>query len=149
MSDVIEARHMSLDPSYGTGYDDRYSWIRSLWLKVIIRALFDYASYRHSAKLSHKKLASNAYDWMFSPNDMFNGFENVCKFLEIDPDKVRERALSMTKDDVAKIEFRERRWSGYQDDQEHKLASSDPAPVEVVEESYDDLDDEDLDFEGY
>lgn len=89
--------------------DDRYSGVRSLWLKVIIRAMFDLASYRDSPRLSHKKLAENAYNWLFETNKLFNSFETICSQLKIDAKVIRERAALMTKDDVAKIEFKERR----------------------------------------
>lgn len=111
MSEVVELCPMYRDSIVPTIPDDRYSGVKSMWLKVIIRAMFDLASYRDSTKLGHKKLANDAYSWMFGENDLFNGFESICKFLDIDPNRVRARAMSMSKEDVSKIEFRERKLS--------------------------------------
>lgn len=98
-------RHNIPDPGAG----DRYAGMRSLWLKVIIRAMFDWASYRDSTKLMQRKLAENARVWLFEPSETFNSFENICRMLDIDIRKIRLRAETMNKDDVAKIEFKERR----------------------------------------
>lgn len=110
-NDVSNYREVSLEDFSQVipGGMDRYTGIRSLWLKVIIRAMFDLASYRDSPKLVHKKLAENAKAWLFEPNELFNSFESICKFLELDIKKIRVRASMMTKDDVAKIEFKERK----------------------------------------
>lgn len=88
--------------------DDRYSGVRSLWLKVIIRAIFDWVTYRDSTKLLQRKLAENAEEWLFKPSLLFNSFENVSRYLDIDPDVIRIRAKKMSRDDVAKIEHLER-----------------------------------------
>lgn len=88
--------------------DDRYSGIRALWLKVIIRAIFDWVTYRDSTRLLQRKLADNAYEWLFKPSLLFNGFESICRYLDVDPDTVRERAKKMSREDVAKIEHLER-----------------------------------------
>jgi hypothetical protein len=92
--------------AYGSG--DRYAGVRALWAKVIIRAVFDYVSYRDSPKLMQRKLAESAQFWLFSANEMFNSFENVCTYLGIDAMEVREKAETMSKDMVSKIEHLER-----------------------------------------
>ena len=88
--------------------EDRYAGIRALWLKVIIRAIFDWVSYRDSTKFQQKKLAEQAYNWLFNPSILFNGFDHICAILEIPPEKVRLKARSMSKEQVAKIEHLER-----------------------------------------
>lgn len=88
--------------------DRRYAGVRALWMKVIIRAVFDWVTYRDSTKLDKMKYAESAYNWLFKKSFLFNSFENVCKLLDIDPEKVRHNASRMTKDDVAKIEHLER-----------------------------------------
>jgi hypothetical protein len=89
-------------------FDDRYTGIRILWLKVIVRAIFDWITYRDSDRLMQKKLADSAHSWLFDQSILFNGFENICTNLGINPMKVRERAKCMTREDVAKIEHLER-----------------------------------------
>jgi len=88
--------------------DDRYSGFRALWLKVIIRAVFDYVTYKDCSKLEKKKIADAAGFWLFKPNACFNSFDNICKMLDLDADTIRHRASSMSRADVAKIEHLER-----------------------------------------
>jgi thymidylate synthase ThyX len=88
--------------------DDRYMGYRALWLKVVVRAVFDYVTYKDCSKLDKKRLADTAETWLFKPNICFNGFENICRMLDIDPDRVRERALSLSQADVDRIKHYER-----------------------------------------
>jgi hypothetical protein len=88
--------------------DDRYAGVRALWAKVIIRAIFDWISWRDSDRLDKRKIADQAHSWLFEPNEVFNSFENICEMLDISPAMVRAKAKSMSKDHVAKIEHLER-----------------------------------------
>jgi len=88
--------------------DRRYAGIRALWLKVIIRAVFDWVTYRDSTKLDKRKYADSADAWLFQKNLLFNSFDNVCRQLDLDPNQIREQVRKMTKDDVSKIEHLER-----------------------------------------
>ena len=97
--------------------EDRYAGSRILWFRVILRAMFDWVSYKDSQRLMQKKLAESAHNWFFCTSEMFNGFENVCLMLEIDPKKIQQRVLTMSKDEVEKIEFKERRILGIPDDE--------------------------------
>lgn len=90
------------------GPDDRYSGIRALWAKVIIRAIFDWVTYRDSPRLDHQKLADTARTWIFDESELFNSFDSLCKFLDVSPRHIRDRARQMTKEHVFKIEHRER-----------------------------------------
>lgn len=91
-----------------TPVDDRYAGVRALWIKVIIRAVFDWVAYRDSSRIFQRKLADSAHSWLYRPSELFNSFENVCHMLDIDPNRVREWASTMSKDQVAKIEHLER-----------------------------------------
>lgn len=95
-------------PSRGPD-DDRYSGVRILLMKVIIRAMFDWASYKDHPKLDKRKDAENARVWLFEKSRHPNSFESICLALGLQPKKIRERAAVMTKEDVAKIEFKDRR----------------------------------------
>jgi hypothetical protein len=89
--------------------DDRHVGVKALWLKVIIRAVFDWVSYRDSTKPALKKLAENAENWLFNTGrNEFNSLENICEVIDLSASKVREWARTMTKDQVAKIEHLER-----------------------------------------
>lgn len=87
---------------------DRYVGCRALWMKVIIRAVFDWVSYRDSLRLELRKEAETAYRWLFTPSKLFNSFENVCSFIDLPPDRLRMWAKSLSKEQVAKIEHLER-----------------------------------------
>lgn len=90
------------------GPDERYAGFKALWAKVIIRAVFDWVTYRDSPKVEKWKVAEAAASWLFEPNELFNGFENICRILDISPEQIRAKARAMTKDNVFKIEHRER-----------------------------------------
>lgn len=87
---------------------DRYAGARVLWLKVIIRAAFDWVAYRDSDRFSQKKIADNAFLWLFSSNHLFNSFESICMSLDILPEGVRDWARSLSKEDIEKIEHLDR-----------------------------------------
>jgi hypothetical protein len=112
--------------------DRRYAGVRALWMKVIIRAVFDWVTYRDSTKVDKLKYAEGAYNWLFQKSLLFNSFENVCKHLDIDAEKVRANARRMTKDDVAKIEHLER---DYEEDEKPVLKSPKVAYPRLASES--------------
>lgn len=91
---------------------DRYVGYRALWMKVIIRAAFDWVSYRDSTKLELRKEAEKAYKWLFESSLLFNSFENVCSIVDLPPDMMRYWVRSLTREHVAKIEHLERESSG-------------------------------------
>jgi hypothetical protein len=99
---------MFQDSIPNTPGEDRYAGIRALWLKVIIRAVFDWVQYRDSDRLPQKKLADSAKSWLFDPNELFNGFANLCESLDVDPEKVRKWACGLSREQVAKIEHLDR-----------------------------------------
>ena len=103
----FESTHGDALPS-STQSDRRYAGIRALWLKVIIRAVFDWVTYRDSTKLEKRKYAESADVWLFHKSTLFNSFENVCRQLDLDPEQIRNQVKKMTKDDVSKIEHLER-----------------------------------------
>lgn len=89
--------------------EDRYAGYRAMWLKVIIRAVFDWVQWRDSSKLVQLKYAESAQVWLFSESDLFNGFENIChNLIGVDPERIRRWARSLTKDQITKIEHLER-----------------------------------------
>lgn len=100
--------------------DRRYAGVRALWMKVIIRAVFDWVTYRDNTKVDKRKYAESAHDWLFKKSILFNSFENICKNLDIDPQRIRTQALKMTKDDVAKIEHMERDYESEEVEEEEE-----------------------------
>ena len=87
---------------------DRYVGYRALWMKVIIRAAFDWVSHRDSLNPGNRKEAEMAHLWLFGKNELVNSFENVCIMLDLSPYRLRLWAKSLTKAHVAKIEHLER-----------------------------------------
>jgi hypothetical protein len=104
-------------PQIVPNMDRRYAGVRALWMKVIVRAVFDWVTYRDNTKVDKKKYAEAAYEWLFNKSLLFNSFENICKNLDIDASRIRAQARKMTKDDVAKIEHLER---DYEEEEEEK-----------------------------
>lgn len=87
---------------------ERYVPIRVLWAKVIIRASYDYALWKDSKDLRLKKYAQEAERWMFEPSVHELSFENICFAFDFPTEKIRTRTRALTKNDVKKLEFRER-----------------------------------------
>jgi len=87
---------------------ERHAGIRTLWVKVVIRAVFDWVSYRDSSKLMQIKLAESAYNWLFKESEVFNSFENVCFYLDMSPSNIRNWAKALSRDQVLKIELADR-----------------------------------------
>jgi hypothetical protein len=86
----------------------RHAGVKALWIKVIVRAVFDWVTYRHSDDIRQLKLAESAAFWLFQPSEVFNGFESICFYLDLDPARVRRWANNVTPDQVVKIEHLER-----------------------------------------
>jgi hypothetical protein len=61
-----------------------------------------------SDRLLQKKIADNAYIWLFMPSHLFNSFENICMSLDILPEGVRTWVRGLSKDDIEKIEHLDR-----------------------------------------
>lgn len=87
---------------------ERYVPYRLLWAKVIIRAAYDYALWKDSKDLRLKKFAQDAGKWLFEPSSLELGFESICFKFDFPIEKIRDRARNLSKDDVKKLEFRER-----------------------------------------
>lgn len=94
--------------SPASGPADRYAPFKLLWLKVIIRAAYDYALWKDSKDLRHRKFAEDAGKWLFDPSGHENSLEHVCELWGLPLRRMREFARNLTKDDVKKLEFKER-----------------------------------------
>ncbi len=98
---------------------------RLLWIKVILRAAYDWVLYRNSKNSINRKIAKDAHSWLFEAAkskkkfiingeievlriELFNSLENICGFLDLDVDSVRKFAKTLTRDDIKKQEFLER-----------------------------------------
>lgn len=82
--------------------------VKTLWARVIIRALYDYVNLKDSSKLKDRREFETVRKWLLEPSDLSNGLENLCRFLNWPVGMLRARVLAMTRDDVKKMEFRER-----------------------------------------
>lgn len=87
---------------------NRYSGIRLLWFKVIIRAAFDVVVFKDHKVLEKRAWARGAWAWMTSSSKDFNSFLHLCSILDISPLKVRAWASSLSKDQVSKFEHVDR-----------------------------------------
>lgn len=91
-----------------SGSPDRNAPYRLLWVKVIIRAAYDYALWKDSKDLRHRKFAEDARKWLFDPSDLEFGLSNICEVWGLPLTKIRKFARELTKEDVKKLEFKER-----------------------------------------
>ena len=96
--------------------DDSYSGPKALWMRVIVRAAFDLASYKNDNRLALRKYADNAHKWLFEKSFLFNSFENICAMLGLNPGPIRDWASGLTKEDVMKMEHLDRRPLGDEQD---------------------------------
>lgn len=87
---------------------ERYVPYRVLWAKVIVRAIFDYALWKESKELRLRKCAQDAERWLFYDSALVNGFERICEILQLDKNTIRGYARKFTRDQVRKLEFKER-----------------------------------------
>ena len=96
-------------PPLPTTYNpERYIPYRLLWAKVIIRAAYDYALWKDSKELRLRNYAQDAEKWLFESSSLELGFESICFKFDFPIERIRQRARALTKDDVKKLEFRER-----------------------------------------
>jgi hypothetical protein len=101
----IRVKKTPLPNSYNP---ERYVPYRLLWAKVIIRAAYDYALWKDSKELRLRNYAQDAEKWLFEPSTLELGFENICFKFDFPIEKIRIRARNLSKEDVKKLEFRER-----------------------------------------
>lgn len=86
----------------------KYSPYAVLWLRVITRAAFDFALWKDSSDFRTKKCAIDAERWLFQESAIWHSFDNICDIFHFPKEKLREWARSLTRDQVRKMEFRER-----------------------------------------
>jgi len=89
--------------------EERYSGPKVLWMRVIVRAAFDLASYKNDNRLALRKYADNAHKWLFEKSHLFNSFENICAMLGLNAVPIRNWAAKLTKEEVMKMEHLDRR----------------------------------------
>lgn len=96
------------NPASVTYNAERYIPYRILWAKVIIRATYDYALWKESPDSRLRKFAQDAERWLFESSDLDLSFENICFAFDFPVEKIRQKTRTLTKQDVKKLEFRER-----------------------------------------
>lgn len=88
-------------------YNAEHFWpIWALWARVIVKAVCDYANFREAKTLKGKREFVKVSSWIFGGEE--TGFLEVCEVVGWQPKMVRDRARAMTKDEVRKIEHRDR-----------------------------------------
>lgn len=88
---------------------EKYLPYRVLWVKVIIRAAYDYALWKDSSEFRLRKHAMDAIRWFSSDSSaLSNSFLHICNILKLDPELIRRGVNKLTRDQVKKLEFKER-----------------------------------------
>jgi hypothetical protein len=92
-------------------YYEEQSKIKLLLASIIRRAAFDIALYRDDPKLVNRKVAWEAYRWMFrepqipeDPLDRFTSFLNICDLLDQDPEWIRRKTMQLKREHVRKFD---------------------------------------------
>ena len=102
-----------------------YECLRLLWIKVILRAAYDWVLYRESKNHITKNIANDAHRWLFSSPKIKkniqvgkvirtclvqepNSLEDICDAIDLDIDSVRKFAKRLTRSDIKKLEFLDR-----------------------------------------
>ena len=102
--------------------DELYENFRLLWIKVILRATYDWVLYRDSKSRAAQRIAENAYKWLFEDyfekvryreknkiiikmERPFNSLFFLCEELDLDITTVRAFARRLNKKQIRKSEF--------------------------------------------
>lgn len=92
---------------------------RKLLLRIIMRAIYDWVSWRGSKHLDRRRVAAEAYSWLYLEKpghprydrDVRSGYPftliGICAMLECDIDQIRRRALHVRAGDVLTFAARE------------------------------------------
>lgn len=111
-STKIEApTHYKRSSTISTTYNSELTLpYKILWAKVIVRAAYDYALWKNSDDIRLRRFADDAARWLFdSPDpDLELSFENICFAFDFPVEKIRKKTRTLTREDVKKLEFRER-----------------------------------------
>lgn len=113
------------------------SCCRALLLEIVRRSAYDWVLYRLHSNLSNKKLADDAFHWLFKERPgtqawrerersgkHLTSFLNICECLDLDPDIVRGHIRKLTIKNVMSVgRPAERRHSGADESMwaEHQL----------------------------
>lgn len=89
---------------------------RALLLEIVRRAANDWVLYRMSSNLHNRKLAEDAYTWLFEEDEdhknwrereaagkQLTSFLSICNMVDIDPEIIRTRVRQMTIKDIMSV----------------------------------------------
>jgi hypothetical protein len=89
---------------------------KSLLLEIIRRAAYDWVLYRTSTRIVYKKLAEQAFHWLFNEKPghpdwverdesgkQISGFMAICSALDLDPEAVRVHVRRLTPKNVMSV----------------------------------------------
>lgn len=82
----------------------KYGSYRTLWIRVYIRAVFDFVQYRDVIDVKLRRHAEDAHRWLFEPAEGFNSFEHICEVFDLPLATLRSFACKITKEDVKRME---------------------------------------------
>lgn len=96
----------SLEYRTRPSYVAEHFWpIHALWARVLVKAICDYVVFKEAKTLKGKREFKKVAWWLFAED---TGLLTVCEAVGWPAAMVRRRALSMSKDEVRKIEHRDR-----------------------------------------
>jgi len=150
LAELIDNEPRSLDPAL---VEQEIVGCKTLLLEVIRRAAYDWVLYRTSRRMLHKRLAEDAYTWLFDekpghPNWVerdrvgkhITSFVSICSELDLDVDTVRKYVRKLTVKNVMSVgrpaEYRRRDACPSSMGEEHVPALR-PGSWQEVEASFD------------
>lgn len=85
----LNASHSEMEES------DSGNGFRSLWAAVLMQAVTDHV-YPSSSTKNHERVSARL--WLFDDHhaDALNSFENVCGYLDLDPERIRAQIVRMS-----------------------------------------------------
>ncbi len=94
-------------------YESTVRGCKALLVEILRRAAHDWVLYRSSRRLSRKRLAEDAYRWLFVESQSslaglerqrshkeLTSFVAICETLDLDPELVRQRIKLLREEDV-------------------------------------------------
>lgn len=121
--DIVPDRIRLFVPPVGHSRERNWPY-RLLWIRVIMRAVNDYALGKNERNLKKRVLALEARKWLFETSDLSNSFDTICHAFDLPDHLFRELARVITPSQVRKFEHKERLGKDYLDAVEDSKLSS-------------------------
>jgi hypothetical protein len=159
VSEIVEREVFAGRPTDPALIEQEINGCKTLLLEVIRRAAYDWVLYRTSRRLLHRRLAEDAYNWLFleepghanwiereKAGKSITAFLVICSELDLDADTVRKYVRKLTVKNVMSVgrpaEYRRRETCPSSPGEEHVPALS-ASSMRGLESAFDQSDSDD------